>query len=191
MAPLADRPALTIAGYEIGAAIHQSRLRSIYRAVRLSDGLPVVIKTLDAEYPSRQHVALLRREFHILQRLQSVEAIVRVHALEHYGNGTSISAAPRRKLSLSRFFSVASAIADALARVHEFDVVHKNIEPRSILVDDSGALRLIDFSISSELSLERQNHTLSRQLEAAAHFSRDARYLCPDRASPGHGQHSK
>ena len=73
MAPLADRPALTIAGYEI-ARLYINRGRSIYRAVRLSDGLPVVIKH-STPSTSRQHVALLRREFHILQRLQSVEAI--------------------------------------------------------------------------------------------------------------------
>src|SRR3989304_7804934 len=60
---------VTIPGYEVGAAIHQSRLRSIYRAKRLADDLPVVIKTLNAEYPSKQDVAGLRREFHIIQQL--------------------------------------------------------------------------------------------------------------------------
>src|SRR5256885_6944436 len=109
---------VTIAGYEIGAPLHRSQMRSIYGAERLADGLPVVIKTLNAEYPSRQNVAELRREFHIIQRLQPVESVIRVHALESYRNGNvavvlepfgrslaeQITAQSHRSLSLDRFF---------------------------------------------------------------------------------------
>jgi serine/threonine protein kinase len=171
-----------IPGYEIDEAVHRSGLRSIYRATRRSDRLPVVIKTLDAEYPSRQHVAELRREFNIIRRLQPVESVIRVHTLESYGNGNvaivlepfgrslaeQIVAERRRTLPLARVFSFAIAVVDALGQVHEYDVVHKNIEPRNILIGDgAGAVRLLDFRISSELSLERQNGASSRQLEGA------------------------
>ena len=60
-----------------------------------------------------------------------------------------------------------SAVAETLGRVHELDVVHKNIEPRSILVSDSDGVRLIDFSISSELSRERPNRSWSKRLDGA------------------------
>jgi predicted ATPase/class 3 adenylate cyclase len=177
-----------IPGYQIGERIHQSQRRSVYRAVRLADERAVIIKTLDAEYPGRQEVAELRREFHLLTRLQSVESVIRVHALESWGNGNvalvlepfghslaeQIAAHGERGLPLESLFRIAIAIANALARVHEFDVVHKNIEPRSILVDDTDAVRLIDFSIASELSLERQNDALSRRLEGAL------RYMSPE-----------
>lgn len=173
-----------IPGYRVGERIHQSRRRSVYRAVRLADEHPVIIKTLDAEYPGRQEVAELRREFHLLTRLQSVESVIRVHALEPWGNGNvalvlepfghsldrQIGPHGERGLPLETLFRIAIAIAEALARVHEFDVVHKNIEPHSILVDDADAVRLIDFSIASELSLERQNDALSRRLEGALHY---------------------
>ena len=78
---------VALPGYEIGPLIHQSSLRSVYRATRLIDGLPVIIKTLKAEYPSKQDVAALRREFHIIEHLKPVEGIIRAHALEAYGNG--------------------------------------------------------------------------------------------------------
>ncbi len=46
--------------------------------------------------------------------------------------------------------------------------MHKNIEPGNILIDEtSGAIRLIDFRISSELSVERQNDVSPSQLEGA------------------------
>jgi serine/threonine protein kinase len=168
---------LTIAGYEIGAPVHRSHLRSVCAAVRLADGAPVVIKTLNAEYPSRQNVAELRREFHITQRLQPAEGVIRVHALESHGNGNvaivlepfgrsladEIAARSRRTRPLERFFTIAISLAEALGRVHELEVVHKNVEPRSILIDESDALRLIDFGISSELSLE--HYAPSKRLE--------------------------
>ncbi len=173
---------MMIPGYAIGEAIHRSGSKSIYRASRLSDGLPVAIKTLDAEYPGRLQVAELRREYHIALRLQPVECVIRVHALEAYGNGNlalvlepfgrslaeQITIARPRALPLARVLSVGFAVADALGRVHELDVVHKNIEPGNILIDEtSGAIRLIDFRISSELSVERQNDVSPSQLEGA------------------------
>lgn len=171
----------TIAGYEIGPCIHRSHRRSIYLAVRVADGASVVGKTLDAEYPSRQDVAGLRREFHVAERLQSVEGVIHVHALEAYGNGNlalvlepfgrclaeKMAEQEPSAARLSRFFDVAIAVAETLARVHELDVVHKNLEPRSILVDDADGVRLIDFGIASELALERQNFALSRRIEGA------------------------
>ena len=172
---------VTIAGYDIGAPIHKSLVRSIHPAVRLADGLPVVIKTLGSEYPSRQNVAELRREFQIIQRLQPVEGVIRVHALETYGNGNiamvlerfgrsvaeCMMAKDRRAFPLGSVLTIAISVAETLAQVHERDVVHKNIQPQTILVDEADTVRLIDFSISSELSLERQHNTLSRRIEGA------------------------
>ncbi len=170
---------VALSGYEIGPPIQQSRLRSVYRATRLADGLPVVIKTLNAEYPSKQDVAALRREFRILQLLQPSEGVIRAHALEAHGNGNvalvlepfgrsladHIPAQSDRVFSLERFFAIAIAVAETIGRVHELDMVHKSIEPRSILIDDLDGVRLIDFSISSELSHERPNYAWSKRLE--------------------------
>ncbi len=170
-----------IPGYALAEPIRRSELRGIYRATRLADGLPVAIKTLEAEYPSRQLVAELRREFQILQKLQPIESVVRAHALEPYGNGNvaivlepfgrplaeALESGARPPLPLVRVISIAIGVAEALGRLHERDIVHKNVEPGNILVDDADAIRLIDFRISSELSLERQNGVSARQLEGS------------------------
>ena len=75
---VADTAAIldVLAGYEVGAPVHRSRLRSVYPAVRLADGVPVVLKTLNAEYPSKQHVAELRREFADLT-ITAAEKVIR------------------------------------------------------------------------------------------------------------------
>jgi predicted ATPase/class 3 adenylate cyclase len=172
---------LSIPGYTLGARIHQSRLRSIWHAVRISDGAPVVLKTLDAEFPAQQAAAELRREHQIAQRLQGIDQVIRVLGLESWGNGNlalalepfghslaqELSAQPQRRLPLARFLRLAIAIAEALGRVHELDVVHKNVEPHSILVDANDAIRLTDFRIASELTRERADFAAARRLAGA------------------------
>jgi len=88
-------------------------------------------------------VAELRREFQIVQRLQPVRGVIRVHALETYGNGNiaivlesfgrslanRIAEGGGRTFPLKDFLAIAIAIAETLAGVHELDVVHKNVEP--------------------------------------------------------------
>ena len=171
-----------IQGYEILETIHRTDLIKICRARQLSDGLDVVVKTLEPEYPTRQQVAELRREFQVLERLQKVPSVIRAYALESYGNGNvalalesfgrsvadQIAAEGRRSLPLGRALALAAAVAEALGQIHELDVIHKSVIPRNILVGSRpDAIRLIDFRISSELSLERQGAASARHLEGA------------------------
>ena len=171
-----------VPGYEIVEAIHLTETRSVYRARRLSDRLNVVIKTLEAEYPTRQQVAELRHEFQVLERLQKVPSVIRAYAIESYGNGNvalalesfgrsvvdQIAAEGRRTLPLARALSLGIAVAETLGQIHELDIIHKSVTPRNILVDNrSNAIRLIDFRISSELSLEREGAASARHIEGA------------------------
>ena len=79
-----------------------------------------------------------------------------------------MTADPRRTLPLARALGIAITIADALGQIHKHGIVHKNIEPNNVLIDDrSNVIRLIDFRISSELSVEGQSGAFSRQPEGA------------------------
>ena len=172
----------TIPGYRLIEVVHCTPERLVWRASRLGDGQAVVIiKTLAAEYPARALLATLRREFHVLERLQDVPSVVRVYALEPYGNGnlalvmepfgTSLAQwvgqFPRRRVPLGRWLDLAVALAQALAPLHALEIVHKNLAPDSVLIDESLSLRLTDFSLASEISRERQDDALGRRLVAA------------------------
>lgn len=172
-------PEATVPGFRLGEAIRRSGWRAILRAQRLSDGAPVVLKTVDAEYPTQQQVAGLRRECQLLERLQAVPSVIRVHGTVAYGNGnlalvtesfgrslaSLLAEAPGRRLPLAQVLDIGIAVAEGLAQMHEHDVVHKNIEPHSILLDEAGSVRIIDFAIASELSLERKGGVSSQRLE--------------------------
>ena len=173
---------MDLPGYEVGETIHVSRLRAIHRAVRLADGAPVVLKTLLADFPSRREIAELRREFQITQRLQRVSRVIEVYELVSWGDGNlaivmepfGISLAQHLEqrdgepLPLHRFLPIAINICRTLGAVHQQSVVHKDLVPRNVLLDPkTDDIRLIDFGISSELSLERQDGNLGKRLEGS------------------------
>ncbi|MEX1057369.1 MAG: AAA family ATPase, partial [Natronospirillum sp.] len=160
---------LQVPGYQLETLLHLVGQRVVYNAVRLSDGLPVVIKTLDSEYPDKQQLAGLRREYHTLHQLRDVEGVIAVLGLESFGNGNqaivmerfgrSLSAvlADRQPLSLSHFFHLARQLITTLDGVHQCGMIHKDINPANILIDSERQnIRLIDCGLTSELSLERQ-----------------------------------
>ena len=169
-----------IPGFEIVEVLHESTPRIVYRAVRELDGQAVVLKTLIDKFPSKRDVAEIRREFGIAQRLKSVEGVIRVESLVPHGEGNlalvmesfglslaeSLARRKPSRLSLREFLPLAVRIARILGRVHERDIVHKDVVPRNILVND-GEVRLIDFGISSELSRERQGLNISKGLEGS------------------------
>jgi predicted ATPase/class 3 adenylate cyclase len=172
-------------GYQLGALLHRSAQHDIWEATRDADGSPVVIKTVGDEYPSRQNVAAVEREFAILKRLQPVRGVVRALDLQPWGHGNAALILEASGASLAEWMvqqatprasplqvlGYVAGIAETLAAVHERGVVHKNIHPRSVLVDASGAIRLIDFSIASELAIEQQEDLLVRLQGNLSHVS--------------------
>lgn len=173
--------AVNIPGFERMELVCESDPRVIYRALRKADGTEVILKTLLAPYPKNQDVAAIRREFQIADKL-NIDGVIRVHSLVTYGVGNlAIEMEPfglsladlmarrnGRPLSLDCCYSIAIRLAQILGRLHEQDIVHKDVMPRNILIEpESGELRLIDFGISSELSHERQNIILSKRLEGS------------------------
>ena len=53
---------------------------------------------------------------------------------------------------------IASQVCDALHHAHErFDLVHRDVTPRNILVDEEGQTRLVDFGIAIPQDDERED----------------------------------
>ena len=59
-------------------------------------------------------------------------------------------------LDLTRFLRIAIGLAKALGQVHRHGLIHKDIKPANVLVDDAGNVWLTGFGIASRLPRERQ-----------------------------------
>jgi serine/threonine protein kinase len=59
-------------------------------------------------------------------------------------------------LALTRFLHIAIGLATALGQVHRHGLIHKDIKPANVLVDDDGNVWLTGFGIASQVPHERQ-----------------------------------
>jgi PAS domain S-box-containing protein len=59
-------------------------------------------------------------------------------------------------MEVGRFLSIAIGLAAALGKVHQRGLIHKDIKPANILVNDGEEIRLTGFGIASRLPRERQ-----------------------------------
>ncbi|MEB3830347.1 trifunctional serine/threonine-protein kinase/ATP-binding protein/sensor histidine kinase [Phormidium sp. CCY1219] len=157
-------------GYQIESRLHEGEKTVIYCGIQQPQNTRVVIKTLQAEYPSLEEITRLRHEYKILRDLQiegvakPIEAIAHGHKLAlilEYFTGQSLKEwLADNPVDLPEFFSIAIQLASILAKLHQNHVIHKDIKPQNILINPTTLqIRLIDFSISSRLS--RENPTLS------------------------------
>jgi diguanylate cyclase (GGDEF)-like protein len=152
----------------------------VYRARRLEDSTAVAVETIDAEYPERQQVAMIRREGSIALRLAEVEGVRKVHTVLPHGSGNlalvgvlyestldaRLSRAGGGGLPLAQVLEIALQLTRVLDGIHARDIVHKALTPRHVLFDPTnGAIALAGFGIASELDQERQAVQISRHLE--------------------------
>src|SRR3981189_2735755 len=59
-------------------------------------------------------------------------------------------------LDLTRSLRIATGLATALGQVHRHGLIHKDIKPGNVLVDEAGKVWLTGFGIASQLPHERQ-----------------------------------
>ena len=159
-------PGVTVPGYFVDALIFDGDPTRIYRAKRESDGLPVMLKTLDEEQIASDAGACLRHEFEIAKRFQA-PSVIQVYGLETYRNtpvivmedfgGDSLNnLAKEKRFSLEEILQIAIGIAKGLGEIHGQNIIHKDITPSNIVYNpDSGELKIIDFGISSYLTREQ------------------------------------
>ncbi|MDJ0840462.1 MAG: AAA family ATPase [Acidobacteriota bacterium] len=152
-------------GYEIIARQHESRRSLIFRARRVRDGLPVIIKTPagDAHVPGK--LSQVRREFEIGSRFQD-QWIARYHELIPFRGGLAIvvedfggvdlgQKTPPGGMDLSTFLKIAIQLAAGLGIIHRGHVIHKDIKPGNIIIKGE-TVKWIDFGLSSPFARESQ-----------------------------------
>ncbi|WNG18191.1 AAA family ATPase [Cystobacter fuscus] len=153
-----------IAGYSIRETLFTSAKSIIYRATRTADARPVIVKVLNAEFPSTEQVARLHREYRLTRAL-AMEGVIEVLGLERFGTsvailledfgGESLTRLHQGPMALPRLLGMAARLADILGHVHQRQVIHKDITPSNIVWNPStDVLKLIDFGIATELLRE-------------------------------------
>ena len=155
-----------IPGFRLSERIYKSDNSLVFRAVRDSDGVPVVLKILKNDFPSIEELARYRREYDIVSDLDHVGIVtgheMRRHektllmVLEDFGGMSVSRLLGERSLSLDEFLDAAIQVVRTLDHVHTSNIIHKDISPHNIVINPAtGEVKLIDFGIATRFTTER------------------------------------
>jgi PAS domain S-box-containing protein len=154
-----------LASYRIIEKIASGRNATVYRAVRLMDGHPVILKCLNHDLPMPAARARLEHEYKMIHRL-ALPCIVTASALEveqghhrlvleDFGGDSLANHLKTRSISLPECLRLAVQLAEALEQLHAQGVIHQHLNPSHCLWNpENGVLKLGGLGFSLLMTLE-------------------------------------
>jgi len=142
----------------------------LYRGRQDGNSSAVLAVAPTAEQESPQGLRRLEHEYSLAADLDPAWAAKPLALTHHEGQTVLILMDPggepldrvidqnkEQPLDLTRFLRVAVGLAKALGQVHRHGLIHKDIKPANVLVDDAGNVWLTGFGIASQLPHESQS----------------------------------
>ncbi|MEG4911718.1 AAA family ATPase [Microcoleus sp. B7-D4] len=156
--------------------IYDSANTLVYRGLLKSNQQPLILKLLKEDYPTPAELYRYQQEYEITRRLNLEETIkayelrqyenTQVMLLEDFGGESLKIVQSGRPYAVPDFLHLALQITDALGKVHQKNVIHKDINPSNIVLNpQTGQLKIIDFGLSTILSQENPSLTSPNLLE--------------------------
>ncbi len=137
--------------YKSLTKIYESANSIVYRSQRIEDDKPVILKILKQDYPTPDELTRYRQEYDITRRLSDLNGVVNVYHLEKYQNSLMICLEDFGGESLHTIdIPIAIQITEILAQIHQYNIIHKDINPANIVYNPSTkVVKFIDFGIST------------------------------------------
>ena len=144
--------------------------RVVRRSWRLDDKggrRPVLIVQPAADHPARSTLDRLTHEHELKHELDGAWAVRPLELVRDAGRtmlvledagGEPLDRLLGAPMEVGRFLRLAIGTTVAVGKLHQRGLVHKDIKPANILVNDAtGEVRLTGFGIASRLARERQS----------------------------------
>jgi tRNA A-37 threonylcarbamoyl transferase component Bud32 len=146
--------------YEIIAVLGRGGMGTVYRAKDLELEEEIAVKTLRPEFVAdKTLLARFKDEIRLARRLTDAN-IVRTHDFGEWSGvcfltmecvqGITVRELidTRGRLGISATLAIAAQLAHSLAVAHEHGVIHRDIKPQNLLVDEAGVLKVMDFGVA-------------------------------------------
>ena len=168
---------LNVPGYRVIELLHEGKNSRVYRAIHMTDGAQVALKTPATPFPSGGRLTTFRKEFFYLSnQLALVPDLPR--SIESFEYGSSIvnvigylPGMPlaylkrQQELELCEAIYVFKRLSSILSAVHRQRVIHQDVNPSNILYHPtSGNVFLIDFNSACDLPINPEPKRISEQI---------------------------
>lgn len=173
--------------YEIVKNIGEGGMANVYLAKDIILNRNVAVKVLRGDLSSdEKFIKRFQREALSVSNL-SHQNIVEVYDVgeedgNHYivmeyieGKTLKQLLKKRESLTLTEVIDIMTQVTDGIAHAHESYIIHRDIKPQNIMIEDNGRIKITDFGIAMALNATQLTQTNS--VMGSVH------YLPPEQAS--------
>jgi hypothetical protein len=151
-------PGVRVAGYVVGEPLGAGGMAQVYSALDERLHRTVALKVLSDDAADDEGRARFLREARALARIEH-HNVVRVHAsgdddgvvwmaLEVVHGESLAALCDGQPLDEETAVGLCAQVAHGLSAVHAMGVVHRDVKPSNVLVDDDANVKLIDFGVA-------------------------------------------
>ena len=152
--------------YRLEARIGSGGMSTVYRALDETLQRPVAIKLMNREVSTdSDQLERFRREAravaqlshpHVVGVIDAGEDDGRPYIVFEYVEGETLKERIRRqgRLPVAEAVAYAIEIARALGAAHACHIVHRDVKPQNVLIDEEGSAKVTDFGIARTLDEE-------------------------------------
>ena len=155
--------------------IHVGQITVVYEGIHTELNKKIAIKVLRDNLPSLKDIAKFNEEYTLTQNIKStaVRKSISQHRINDrhvlvldYIDGYSLKEyAQNNNLSLEDKLSIAINTTIALQEVHQANIIHKDINPKNILIGKNKHVYIIDFGIASPFKRQKKNAEIANSME--------------------------
>jgi class 3 adenylate cyclase len=168
-----DAP-LRLKRYRLTRKLAVGGMTVVYLAQREEDGLPVVLKVLEASgKATSEHLSRFIQEYSLLSRIDHPR-VIRIYdqgftddhayiAMEYFERG-DLRGELRAGMAKERVLEVVVQVAQALEVIHAHDIIHRDLKPENIMLRADGSVAVADFGVAKSL-LQQDNLAITQTLQ--------------------------
>lgn len=166
-----DAP-LRLKGFRLTRKLASGGMTEVYLAER-EDGLPVVLKVLDAAgKTSSANLSRFIQEYALLSRITDPH-VIRIYdqgftddhayiAMEYFERG-DLRSELSGPLAPPRVLEIVAQIARALEVIHSHGIIHRDLKPENVMLRLDGSVAIADFGVAKSMLQQDNLHLTQTQ----------------------------
>lgn len=188
-----EAPPERIGRYRILRRLGAGGFGVVYLAEQENPRRTVAVKVMSAQFASPQLLRRFEYEAQILGRLQhpgiariyeagtapGPQGVLAFFAMEYVQGQPLDEFARARNLSLRARLELVARVCEAVQYAHQLGVIHRDLKPLNILVDEFGQPKVLDFGVARSTDADPQ---LTTMLTGTGQFVGTLPYMSPEQA---------